>query len=101
MPTPTDRRRSSTPEPEDGTETDVFIVPEASVGDASALESAGGMSFTVTLSEASNRPVTFSYASADGSAVAGSDYGAVNGTLTIPVGASSGAIPVPITDDPV
>ena len=40
------------------------------------------MTFTVTLSNPSYQPVTVDYATADGTARAGSDYTAVGGTLT-------------------
>lgn len=42
----------------------------------------GTLAFTVTLSAASKSPVTVNYASADGTATAGSDYTAATGTLT-------------------
>jgi hypothetical protein len=50
--------------------------------------------FTVTLSPASTQTVTVSYATADGTAVSGSDYTATNGTLTFAAGETSKNIPV-------
>lgn len=49
-------------------------------------EGTGAAQFTVTLSEASERPITVDYATVDGSAVAGSDYQAASGTLTFEPG---------------
>ena len=60
--------------------------PRVSIADATAvLEGNAGtksMTFTVTLSAASDAPVTVTYATADGSATAGGDYQAKTGTLT-------------------
>jgi hypothetical protein len=50
--------------------------------------------FTVTLSPASSQTVTVNYATADGTAVSGSDYTATNGTLTFAAGETSKSIPV-------
>jgi hypothetical protein len=55
--------------------------------------------FTVSLSFAYNQPVSVNYATADGTAVAPNDYTAVSGTLTIPAGATSGQITVPMVGD--
>lgn len=58
-----------------------------------------GFSFPVTLSHIINQPVTVSYATADDTAVAGSDYVAASGTLTIPAGQASGTITVLVNGD--
>ncbi len=50
--------------------------------------------FTVTLSNLSARNVTVQYATADGSARAGTDYSAASGTLALPTLSSSGTISV-------
>src|SRR5262245_38681275 len=55
--------------------------------------------FTVTLSAASNQPVTVVYATATGTATAGSDYQAALGTLTIPAGQTTGTITVLVNGD--
>jgi hypothetical protein len=55
--------------------------------------------FTVTLSVAYGQPVTVAYATANGSATAGSDYQAASGTLTIPAGQTTGTITVPVNGD--
>jgi Calx-beta domain-containing protein/VCBS repeat protein len=55
--------------------------------------------FTVTLSAASSQPVTVAYATANGTAAAGSDYQAASGTLTIPAGQTTGTITVLVNGD--
>jgi hypothetical protein len=52
------------------------------------------VSFVVTIGRQESSPVTFSYATANGSAVAGVDYAAASGTGTIAVGATSALITV-------
>jgi hypothetical protein len=55
--------------------------------------------FTVTLSAPSAQPVTVQYATANGTATAGSDYQAGSGTLTIRAGQTTGTITVPVNGD--
>jgi Ca2+-binding RTX toxin-like protein len=55
--------------------------------------------FTVSLSTPVAAPVTVDFATADGTAAAGTDYTAVNGTLTFAPGETSQTITVPITGD--
>jgi Calx-beta domain len=55
--------------------------------------------FTVTLSTASNQTVTVNYATADGTATAGSDYSATAGTLTFTPGTTSQTITVAVLGD--
>ncbi|MEX2031306.1 MAG: Calx-beta domain-containing protein, partial [Dehalococcoidia bacterium] len=55
--------------------------------------------FTVHLSAPSSLPVSTSYATADGTASAGSDYQAKSGTLTFAPGETTKEITVPITED--
>ena len=65
-------------------------------------ESDGMVTVTVTRSGGSlGGPVTVDYATADGSATAGSDYTATNGTLTFGPGESSKSFTVPVTSDSV
>ncbi len=53
--------------------------------------------FTVTLANpSSTTPTTVNYATANGTAVAGTDYTATSGTLTFPVNATSEQITVPV-----
>jgi sugar lactone lactonase YvrE len=53
-------------------------------------------SFTVTLDSPSASPVSVNYATADGTAVAGTDYTQTSGTLVFPAGVTSETISVPI-----
>jgi hypothetical protein len=57
--------------------------------------------FEVWLSAAVNKPLTVNYATANGTATAGSDYQATSGTLTIPAGQTSGIITVQVNGDNV
>jgi sugar lactone lactonase YvrE len=54
-------------------------------------------SFVVTLDSASTSQISVNYATADGTAVAGTDYTQTSGTLVFPAGATSETINVPIT----
>ncbi len=55
--------------------------------------------FTVTLSAASTQTVTVAYATADGTATAGSDYQAASGTLTFAPGETSKTVTVLVNGD--
>ncbi len=68
--------------------------PTASIAGATAPEGSP-VQFTVTLSQASGFPITIQYATADGTAKAGTNYTATTGVLTIPAGQTSGMITVP------
>jgi hypothetical protein len=57
--------------------------------------------FTVSLDSASSSAVTVSYSTADGTAVAGTNYTAASGTVTFPSGVTSQTILVPTLDDGV
>ena len=57
--------------------------------------------FVLTLSAAAGRPVTVGYATADGSATAGSDYTPVSGTASFAIGATTTSITVTVTGDTV
>jgi hypothetical protein len=52
--------------------------------------------FTVALNQPAAAPVSIAYATADGTAHAGSDYAATSGTVMIPVGQSAATIVVPV-----
>ncbi|HET9314809.1 MAG TPA: Calx-beta domain-containing protein, partial [Vicinamibacteria bacterium] len=75
----------------------------ASVDDVSVTEGgvgAGGTAtFHVSLSLPSSEAVTVAYATANGTAVAGTDYQAVSGTLTFPPFVQSRAVNVPVIGD--
>jgi hypothetical protein len=73
-----------------------------SVSDTSVPEGDSGSSnatLQVTLSAPSAAQVSVSYATANGTATAGSDYTATTGTLSFAPGATSGAIQVPVLGD--
>ncbi|MFY9578171.1 MAG: Calx-beta domain-containing protein [Gaiellaceae bacterium] len=55
--------------------------PTVSVANASATEDAGSVVFTVRLSHRTPKRVTVRYATADGTATAGSDYSAAHGRI--------------------
>jgi CSLREA domain-containing protein/uncharacterized repeat protein (TIGR01451 family) len=65
----------------------------------SAPESAGGLVLTATLDATSAQTVTVAYATHNGSALAGSDYLAVNGILTFTPGLSALTVTVPLVDN--
>ncbi|MBI2826895.1 MAG: VCBS repeat-containing protein [Planctomycetia bacterium] len=72
--------------------TDPAAVTEGNTGTVSAT-------FTVNLSAAYGQTVTVQYATANGSATAGSDYQAASGTLTFAPGQTSKTIVVLVTGD--
>ena len=72
--------------------------PELEISGGAASEGET-MGFAVTLSGLTARTVTVDYATADGSATAGADYGSVSGTLTFAPGESSATVSVDIVDD--
>lgn len=72
------------------------------IADVAVAEGDGGATdaiFDVTLSAAASADISVNYATADGSATAGSDYMDAQGTLTIPAGATQGSIAVSVTGD--
>ncbi|MFZ6820127.1 retention module-containing protein, partial [Undibacterium sp. Ji22W] len=75
-------------------------VPSISInGPISVNEAAGTVSFTVVLSEASPASVLVNFNTANGSAVAGSDFTATSGSVTFAPGETSKTITVNIADD--
>ena len=78
--------------------------PKVLISDASprAGEGNSGMTaytFVVTLSQPSGSPVTVQYATVDGTALAGSDYIATNGTLTFQRGETRKTVTVDVVGD--
>src|SRR5207253_3197586 len=72
------------------------------ISDASVLEGNSGTVdavFTVILAGASSQPITVTFATANGTAIAPSDYVAASGTLTFAVGESSKNIMVKVNGD--
>jgi choice-of-anchor B domain-containing protein len=72
---------------------------EADAHDAEAPDHSPLLTFAVTLSAASAQTVTVSWATANGTAVAGADYIAASGTLTFPPGATTQPIDVEMLPD--
>lgn len=73
-----------------------------SINDVSVTEPSGGTAtarFTVTLSGASTGAIVVNYTTADGNAVAGSDYAAASGALTFSPGETSKTIDVAVLAD--
>ena len=74
--------------------------PGLTVADAEVDEEANAvLAFAVTLSRAPSGTVTVDYATADGTATAGSDYTARSGTLTFAAGETGKTVSVPVLDD--
>jgi hypothetical protein len=77
-------------------------VPVVSVDDVTVQEGDGGSAdavFTVTLSPPAPDTVTVDWATANGSAAAGSDYTASSGSLSFPPGTTSLTLTVPVLGD--
>lgn len=80
------------------------VVPGVTLGAASVTEGNSGttnLDFTVTLSEATTVNITVAYATSDGTAIAGEDYTATSGTLTVPANSTSATISVPVIGEAV
>ncbi|HSP45244.1 MAG TPA: Calx-beta domain-containing protein, partial [Chthoniobacterales bacterium] len=76
--------------------------PVLSVTDVSMAEGNSGTTsfvFTVSLSPSSAQPVTVHFATADGTAIAGSDYQAASGTLNFSPGDTSKTVTVLVNGD--
>lgn len=77
--------------------------PVIAINNVSVIEPVGTNTatavFTVSLDRPAASAVTITYATANVSALAGSDYTATTGTLTIPTGSTTATISVPILSD--
>jgi hypothetical protein len=65
------------------------------------LTSPQNLSYTVSLSGSSTQTITVQYSTANGTALAGSDYTTTTGTLTFTPGVTSQTISIPILNDSV
>jgi len=77
-------------------------VPSISISDVTVTEGNTGTvsaAFTVSLSTATSAVVTVDYATADGTATAGSDYVAAAGTLTFAPGTTTQVVTVTVNGD--
>ena len=75
--------------------------PELSVADVTVKEGAGTADLEVELSAASGKTVTVSYATSNGTAMAGSDYTSKTGSLTFTPGQTSQTVEVTLASDTV
>jgi large repetitive protein len=75
--------------------------PSFVVTDVTGAEASGSLSFGVLLTNANSSPVSINYATADGTATAGTDYTAVSGPLTFNPGQTSKYVPVTVADDAI
>ena len=78
------------------------VTPALSIDDVSISEgdaAAVAASFTVRLSAPTGVPVSVQFATANGTAVAGSDYTAASGTVTLPPGTTSAPVLVTVLGD--
>jgi hypothetical protein len=85
-----------------GTITNDDTLPQISINDVSVAEGNSGTklaTFTVSLSNPSSASITVKYATADGTATAGSDYVSASGTLTFAAGTTSQTVSVTINGD--
>jgi len=76
--------------------------PVVNIGDTSMTEGQTGTriaSFTATLSAASSQPITVSYSTANGSALAGNDYQSASGSVTFDAGETAKTISVLVNGD--
>ena len=71
----------------------------AGVSRPSPAAEGGRMAFRVSLARAASYPVRVDYATADGTATAGEDYGAVRDTLTFAPGETEKTVEVPLLAD--
>ena len=79
---------------------DIDGAPRLLVGGGSASEG-GSLAFTVSMAGSTTQSVTVDYATEDGTAVAGLDFDAVSGTLTLAPGESRTTVNVPLVDDTI
>jgi len=77
----------------------VNIIKDAMFSGSTSAAATANAVFTVKLAEASTDTVTVKYATADGTAKAGSDYTAANGTLTFAPGETSKTVSVKVLSD--
>ena len=73
--------------------------PSFVVTDVSGAEGGGSLSLSVLLTNANGSSVSVDYATADGTALAGSDYTAKSGTLTFTPGQTLKTVAVTMLDD--
>lgn len=85
-----------------GTPPPVAVVPALSIADATATEGNAGsldQAFTLTLSQASTAAVSVAFTTANGTALAGSDFSVASGAVTFAPGEVSKLIHVAVLGD--
>ena len=82
-----------------GTIVDDDEPPAIAIADAEAIESAGTISFAVTLSAESGRQVAVQYRTEDGTATADEDYETARRTLTIEPGKTRATVRIEVLND--
>jgi hypothetical protein len=85
-----------------GTIVDDDAAPQISIGDCAQAEGQFGSTsctFNVTLSNPKSTTVTVNYATSNGTAIAGSDYTTVSGTVTFPALSTAQTVSVPVLGD--
>ncbi|MGH9458726.1 MAG: Calx-beta domain-containing protein [Thermoanaerobaculia bacterium] len=93
----------ATPQQVTATIADDEGAPALAIGDVAQAEGDSGTTgfvFTVTLTGSTAQIVTVDYATADGTAAAGSDYASTNGTLTFAPAETTKTVTVNVTGDP-
>ena len=75
--------------------------PQVSINSVTVNENAGNAVLQICLSATSTQSVTVQYGTANGSAIAGSDYTATSSTATIPAGQTCTNVSIPILNDAV
>ncbi len=81
---------------------DVFQIPNMTIGDISRAEGHSGtrnFNFRVSLSNAYNQVVKFSYVTANGTAIAGSDFASKTGTISFQPGQTSKTVTIAVYGD--
>ena len=78
-----------------------WVAVQVGAADAEAEESSGSIDFAVTLDKAARDAVSVDWATADGTATAGTDYTAASGTLTFAPGETSKTVTVVLQDDAI
>jgi hypothetical protein len=96
------RARSTCPSLEAMEDRTLLTAPMMYANSASVVEHGTGavtMPFTIMLTSAASQAVTVNYQTSNSTAIAGTDYTAAAGTLTIPAGQTSGIISVTVLPD--
>jgi hypothetical protein len=78
---------------------DVAAMPVVNVSDVRVEEATGTATITIRLSQADLNDIKVDWSTADGTAVAGTDYTAGSGTVTIAAGQTSATFTVALTND--